>query len=115
MQDYMEQYPYLRQLYYVVKTAFDVHGLSDVFRGGFGSYSLFMMVVASIRHNPHPRNDAAGGLINFLKFWCDFDTRKHGISIEPIEVFDKASYPIMTDTTKSKIKVSQWIMLPTSV
>ena len=83
MQDYMEQYPYLRQLYYVVKTMFDVRGLSDVFRGGFGSYSLFMMVVASIRHNPHPRNDAAGALMNFLKFWCDFDTSKHGISLDP--------------------------------
>lgn len=107
MQDYMEQYPYLRQLYYVIKTAFDVRGLSDVFRGGFGSYSLFMMVVASIKHNPHPRNDAAGGLINFLKFWRDFDTREHGISIEPVEVFPKGAPPVMTDTIKAKLKVRQ--------
>lgn len=107
MQDYLEQYPYLRQLYYVVKTIFDVRGLSDVFRGGFGSYSLFMMIVASIRHNPHPRNDAAGGFINFLKFWRDFDTRKHAISIEPVELFDKNSFVIRTDTIDSKVKVSQ--------
>ncbi|CAO2654164.1 Nn.00g108970.m01.CDS01 [Neocucurbitaria sp. VM-36] len=112
MQDYMEQYPYLRQLYSVVKTMFDVRGLSDVFRGGFGSYSLFMMVVASIRHNPHARNDAAGALINFLKFWRDFDTRKHGISIDPVEVFDKGSPLIMTDTTKAKIKQGTAQRLP---
>ncbi|KAH7349104.1 hypothetical protein BKA66DRAFT_575997 [Pyrenochaeta sp. MPI-SDFR-AT-0127] len=112
MQGYMEQYPYLRQLYYVIRTMFDVRGLSDVFRGGFGSYSLFMMVVASIRHNPHPRNDAAGGLINFLKFWRDFDTKERGVSIEPVEFFDKASHPVITDTIKSKIEEGTTKLLP---
>ena len=107
MQDYMEEYPYLRQLYSVVKTLFDVRGLSDVFRGGFGSYSLFMMIVASIRHNPHPRNDAAGGLINFLKFWRDLDTTKWGVSIEPAELFDKHLHAIRTDTIEAKVKVSR--------
>jgi non-canonical poly(A) RNA polymerase PAPD5/7 len=105
MQGYMEQYPYLRQLYFVVKTIFDVRGLSDVFRGGFGSYTLFMMVIASIRHNPHPRNDAAGGLINFLKFYRDFPTAKKGISIEPVLLFDKKDVAVMTDTAKAKIEV----------
>ena len=106
MLGYMEEYPYLRQLYYVVKTTFDVRGLSDVFRGGFGSYSLFMMIVASIRHNPHPRGDAAGGLINFLQFWRNFDTDKQAVSIEPVLLFDKASQPVLTDTVKSKLEVS---------
>jgi non-canonical poly(A) RNA polymerase PAPD5/7 len=104
MQGYMEEYPYLCQLYYVVKTIFDVRGLSDVFRGGFGSYSLFMMLVASLKHAPHPRKDAAGGLINFLKFWRDFDTRKQGISIEPALLFDKAEEQIATDTVKQKLR-----------
>jgi non-canonical poly(A) RNA polymerase PAPD5/7 len=105
MQGYMDEYPYLRQLYYVVKTMFDVRGLSDVFRGGFGSYSLFMMVVASLKHAPHPRDDAAGGLINFLRFWRDFDTRKRGISIEPAFLFDKAEHQVVTDKVKQKIEV----------
>ena len=105
MRDYMVEYPYLRQLYYVVKTIFDVRGLSDVFRGGFGSYSIFMMIVASLRHSPHPRNDAAGGLINFFKFWSSYDTKTKGISIEPTYLFDKASEPVMGDKIKSKIEV----------
>lgn len=105
MEGYMKQYPYLRQLYFVIKTIFDVRGLSDVFRGGFGSYSLFMMIVASIRHNPHPRNDAAGGLINFLKFYRDFPTTKQGISIEPVLLFDKQDIAVLTDTVKAKIEV----------
>ncbi|KAF1945634.1 hypothetical protein EJ02DRAFT_34877 [Clathrospora elynae] len=112
MQGYMEQYPYLRQLYYVVKTMFDVRGLSDVFRGGFGSYSLFMMIVASIKHHPHPRKDAAGALVNFLKFWRDFDTTKQGISIEPLFLFNKADQPVVTDTVKSKLEEGTTRPLP---
>lgn len=109
MKGYMAQYPYLCQLYFVVKTMFDVRGLSDVFRGGFGSYSLFMMIVASIRHNPHPRKDAAGGLINFLKFYRSFRTEKLGISIEPVWLFDKSDQPVITDTVKHKLEVDSTI------
>lgn len=105
MQGYMEQYPYLRQLYLVVKTMFDVRGLADVFRGGFGSYTLFMMIVASIKHKPHPRNDAAGGLFNFMRFYRDFDTTKEGLSIEPVATFNKAEEPVMPAGAKAKLDV----------
>ncbi|KAH9861870.1 hypothetical protein J1614_011623, partial [Plenodomus biglobosus] len=101
---YMEKYPYLHTLFTVIKTIFDIRGLSDVFRGGFGSYSLFMMIVASIQQSPHPPNDAAGGLINFLRFWRDFDTTKHGISIEPAEIFDKSTVAVLTRKTAYKIE-----------
>jgi non-canonical poly(A) RNA polymerase PAPD5/7 len=105
MEGYMEQYPYLRQLYFVVKTMFDVRGLTDVFRGGFGSYTLFMMVVASIRHRPHARNNAAGGLINFLKFYRSFDTTKKGLSIEPVWMFDKGEQAVLSGKTKAMLNV----------
>lgn len=107
IQDYMHEYPYLRPLYSVVKTIFDIRGLSDVFRGGFGSYSIFMMLVASLRHNPHPRNDAAGGLVNFFSFWKDFNTRSHGISLEPAYIFDKGSELVMSDTVRKKLEVKR--------
>jgi non-canonical poly(A) RNA polymerase PAPD5/7 len=105
VKDYMEQYPYLRPLFYVVKTIFDVRGLTDVFRGGFGSYTIFMMLVASIRHNPHPRNDAAGGLINFLNFYRDFDTTEKGLSIEPVRQFPKGEDSVVTRKARTKLKV----------
>jgi non-canonical poly(A) RNA polymerase PAPD5/7 len=105
MTGYMEQYPYLRQLYCVVKTMFDVRGLSDVFRGGFGSYSLFMMVVASIKHSPNPRKDAAGGLINFLRLYQKLNTEKWGISIEPVWLFDKTENFVITEKTRAKMQV----------
>jgi non-canonical poly(A) RNA polymerase PAPD5/7 len=105
MKGYMEDYPYLRQLYFVVKTMFDVRGLNDVFRGGFGSYSIFMMLVASIKHMPHRRNDAAGALINFLKFYRNFNTQKQGISIEPPFLFDKTKEAVMSNKIKAKLEV----------
>jgi non-canonical poly(A) RNA polymerase PAPD5/7 len=105
MQGYMDEIPYLRELYWVVKTIFDTRGLSDVFRGGFGSYSLFMMVVASIKHAPEPPKDSAHALLNFLRFWGSFDTTKQGISIEPAFFYDKAEYPVLTDTQRAKLKV----------
>lgn len=105
MQQYMGEYPYLRELYSVVKTTFDVRGLSDVFRGGFGSYSIFMMIVASLRHMPNKRRDGAGGLLHFLRFWSEFDTESKGISIEPALLFDKSEELVMTPRARQKILV----------
>jgi non-canonical poly(A) RNA polymerase PAPD5/7 len=101
---YTTQYPYLRSLYSVVKTMLDVRGLTDVFRGGFGSYTLFMMIVASIRHKTPPRNDAAGGLLNFMRFYRGFDTSEKGLSIEPVCTFDKKTEPVLTDTAKHQLE-----------
>ncbi|KAF2853665.1 hypothetical protein T440DRAFT_443296 [Plenodomus tracheiphilus IPT5] len=112
MQRYMDDIPYLVTLFTVVKTIFDIRGLSDVFRGGFGSYSLFMMIVASIQQSPNQRNDAAGGLLNFLKFWRDFDTTKNGISIEPVELFDKTSVAVMSPKARAQIENGRAKPLP---
>ncbi|KAE8839758.1 hypothetical protein PTNB73_04169 [Pyrenophora teres f. teres] len=112
MAKYMQEIPYLQKLYSVVKTILNVRGLSDVFRGGFGSYSLFMMVVASIKHMPHPRNDAAGALMNFLQFWAELDTKTKGVSIKPVEFFDKIAYPVRTDTANAQIKNGEIKPLP---
>lgn len=103
---YMEEYPHIRQVYPVVKTIFEQRGLSDVFLGGFGSYSIFMMLVASLQNQLNQRQDAAGALINFLYYWAYFDTREHGVSIDPPEYFDKKKNPVFTDTVVAKIAVS---------
>ncbi|CAI9637557.1 hypothetical protein GT037_008558 [Alternaria burnsii] len=112
MQGYMDEIPYLRELYCVVKTIFNTRGLSDVFRGGFGTYPLFMMVVASIKHSPSPPGDSARALLNFLHFWGNFNTAKRGISIEPAYFYDKAEYPVLTDVQKAKWKNGKLDPLP---
>ncbi|KAG9190404.1 non-canonical poly(A) RNA polymerase PAPD5/7 [Alternaria panax] len=112
MHGYMDEIPYLRELYWVVKTVFDIRGLSDVFRGGLGSYSLFMMVVASIKHAPEPPKDSAQALLNFLYFWGNFDTTKQGVSIEPAYLYDKVEHPVLTDTQRAKLKNDEIKPLP---
>ncbi|OCL11532.1 hypothetical protein AOQ84DRAFT_335749 [Glonium stellatum] len=100
---YVEQYPGLRELFTTLKVMFDVRGLSDVFRGGLGSYSIFMMAVASLVHAPHVQsNDLSQRLLTFLNFWSTFDTYKFGLSIEPAEMFAKNSKLI---ATKAQLKI----------
>ena len=106
IQRYITEYDYLPQLYSVIKATLDIRGLSDVFRGGVGSYSLFMMIVASLKHKPHPRNDAAGALTFFLRFWGSFRAEEHGVSIEPVEFFDKSEQLVMHAKAIGHIEVS---------
>lgn len=106
MQRYMEEFPYLRQVYSVIKATLDVRGLTNVFRGCIGSYSLFMMIAASLKHHPSPINDGAGALMNFLTFWGSFEADQHGLSIEPPEYLSKIN-PIMNEAAMGKINVSR--------
>jgi non-canonical poly(A) RNA polymerase PAPD5/7 len=108
MRRYMKTFPYLRETYTLIRTIFDTRGLSDVFRGGFGSYSIFMMLVAALVHNPPKRPDPASALFRFLQFWSEFDPASKGISIEPPEFFDKKAHPVLPPKTQSEITVSQY-------
>ncbi|KAL6707565.1 hypothetical protein ACN47E_003914 [Coniothyrium glycines] len=112
IQGYLDEYAYLRQLFFVVKATLDVRGLSDVFRGGIGSYSLFMMLVASIKHSPQPPKDAASALLGFLKFYRDFPYHDKAISIEPVCLLDKVSEPILTSALKTKRESGELNPLP---
>ncbi|KAF3033026.1 hypothetical protein E8E12_001812 [Didymella heteroderae] len=110
-QRYLEEYPYLKEIYSVVKATLDIRGLSDVFRGGVGSYSLFMMIVASLKHRPSIRNDATGALLNFLDFWGNFKSSEHGLSIEPPEYLAKTS-PIMSGAAMGNMEKGKRAPLP---
>ncbi|UPX09446.1 Polynucleotide adenylyltransferase [Ascochyta rabiei] len=112
MQRYMTEYSYLPQLYSVVKAILDIRGLSDVFRGGIGSYSLFMMVVASLKHKPYPGNRVGGALTFFLRFWSSFKTKGLGVSIEPPEFFDKSQQVVMHAKATSHIEEGHTPPLP---
>lgn len=105
MERYMTEYSQLPQLYSVIKATLDMRGLSDVFRGGIGSYSIFMMIVASLKHRPHPEDNAGGSLYFFLRFWRDFKAEEHGVSIEPLEFFKKSEQAVMHAKAMSHIEV----------
>lgn len=103
IQRYQEEYPYLNAVYSVMKAALDVRGLSDVFQGGVGSYPLFMMVVASLKHRQNGCNDAQTALLNFLDFWGNFESSQHGLSIEPPKYLAKDN-PIMSGPAMAKVR-----------
>lgn len=104
VQKYLEEYPGLQELYTVIKVIFDLRGLQDVFRGGFGSYSMFMMIVASLKMNPELQSASLGEkLMGFLSFWANFDTYKNGISIEPPELFPKGTRKFVTKSVQEKM------------
>ncbi|KAF2478017.1 uncharacterized protein BDR25DRAFT_250510 [Lindgomyces ingoldianus] len=103
IQKYTEEYPYLPEVYSVVKAMLDIRGLTDVFRGGFGAYSIFMMIVAAFLHSGPPGHNAGTGVCRFLRFWGHFDTSTKGISIEPPTLFSKDTETIMSKKAKAKI------------
>ncbi|KAF2807929.1 uncharacterized protein BDZ99DRAFT_464826 [Mytilinidion resinicola] len=101
---YLAEHPGLKELIAVLKVLFDIRGISDVFRGGLGSYSVFMMAVASIKLGPQGTStDLGQRLLNFLSFWAKFDTYTTGVSIEPAEVFPKTSRTIITVKQKKNL------------
>src|SRR5262249_44026224 len=94
MQGYLSKYKDLAALFSVVKIMFDIRGLLDVFRGGLGSYSLFMMVVASLelwgqrnhwtgagdpfkvkqKYGSYQNSSVGAKLLHFLEFYAAFDS-----------------------------------------
>lgn len=105
IQRYVQEYSYLPQLYSVIKATLDVRGLTDVYRGGVGSYSLLMMIVTSLKHRVNVRKDAAGGLQNFLHFWAHFDTTKYGLNVDPPDDFLKSEQAITSKNPKVQTEV----------
>jgi non-canonical poly(A) RNA polymerase PAPD5/7 len=105
IQRYQEEYPFINEVYSVLKATLDVRGLSDVFKGGVGSYPLFMMLVACLKHRPSACNDAQSALLGFLAFWGTFKAQKHGISIEPPEFLANTS-PVMSGAAMGNVEVS---------
>jgi non-canonical poly(A) RNA polymerase PAPD5/7 len=88
-------------LYAILKTALDMRGLNDVFRGGLGSYSLFMLIrmasekareyaVANATAPPSEADLARSDLMEFLRFYGTFlDTYGYGITVDPPRIFKK--------------------------
>lgn len=87
---YLTEIPSLGAVYTLVRTMLEVRRLSDVFAGGLGSYSIFMMIVASLKHDARLRpDDAARSLLSFLDFYSKLDTYKVAVSVDPPTFFNK--------------------------
>lgn len=88
---YLSELPSLRPLYIVLRYSLEIRGLTTVFEGGLGSYSLLMMIVTALKHSSgtFDANDLAGQLLYILHFYGSADLYKSGFSANPPRVFHK--------------------------
>jgi non-canonical poly(A) RNA polymerase PAPD5/7 len=97
IQKYMDMYPGIGEVFTVMRTILDIRGLNDVFRGGLGSYSMFMLIAAVYRTGQVSASSSLGHqFLGVLKYWSEFDTYNYGACLEPPEIFVKgAKKPII--------------------
>lgn len=90
---YLAEFPELKGLFLLLKATLNLRNLSDPWFGGVGSYTLFMMCVAALKHaskrQPRKIHSPAHSLLYTLDFWGKFDTHREGLSIEPFTKFRK--------------------------
>lgn len=109
---YLSEYPTLRPIYMILRFALEIRHLTTVFEGGFGSYTILMMIVnalkhASILHSPGhdaTRYDLATHLFWVLDFYAAADLRKNGYSPDPPRVFPKVVNPKKLNTKSDPLK-----------
>ncbi|KIW05487.1 uncharacterized protein PV09_03371 [Verruconis gallopava] len=100
IQNYLEKKPHLFDLYAVLKATLDLRGLSDVFRGGLGSYNILIMILAALDlYKPTKMTDHTQlsemhklgfDLLFVLKFYGTIlDTYKYAVSANPFEITPK--------------------------
>ncbi|KAK7561073.1 hypothetical protein IWX50DRAFT_138105 [Phyllosticta citricarpa] len=92
MSKYMREIPHIRTVYALLRRTLAIRGLADVFNGGIGSYTLFYMIVAALKHGPEPiPNSPSEILLHVLSFYTMFDSDRNWISIDPPQISEKTS------------------------
>lgn len=90
---YLSEFPTLRPLYILLRSALQIRGLNNVFNGGLGSYPLLMMIVYALKRcctSFSRSDDIASQLLYTLKFYSEADLYTDGFSLNPVPtVFDK--------------------------
>ncbi|KAL1311030.1 hypothetical protein AAFC00_001247 [Neodothiora populina] len=98
---YLAEFPTLKPLYLLVRTIFHMRRLTDVWDGGMASYSIFMMTVASLKHQKNAHDPLVKQLVAFMDFFASFDVYKAGLSIEPPMLFVKKWRDVPQTPTQS--------------
>ncbi|KAH0285797.1 hypothetical protein M436DRAFT_49763 [Aureobasidium namibiae CBS 147.97] len=106
---YLAEYSTLEPVFMVLKTTLHLRNLSDPWYGGVGSYTLFMMCVAALKHSDAQQQEKqeqeqnsnnalyhslkqrslSHDFLHTLNFWGNIDTTKVAVSVDPFAVFAK--------------------------
>ena len=85
---FQSEFPELRPLYHIIRDYLRREGLTDVYKGGLGSYSIFMMIVAFLKLRSSGRG-LGYQLIEFLEFYSSLDTARYALTITPSAIVEK--------------------------
>ena len=88
---FLAEFPTLRPLYILFRSALHLRQLNIVFEGGLGSYSVLIMIVNALKHasGQYARDDLVGHFLHVLDFYSTADLYKHGFSPDPPRIFPK--------------------------
>ena len=85
---FQSEFPELRLLYYTIKEFLRREGLANVYKGGLGSYPIFIMIVAFLKLRS-TRKGLGYQLIEFLDFYSSFNTVRYALTITPPGIVTK--------------------------
>ena len=88
---FLAEFPTLRPLYVLFRSALHLRQLNIVFEGGLGSYSVLIMIVNALKHasGQYAQDDLVGHFLHVLDFYSTADLYKHGFSPDPPRIFPK--------------------------
>ena len=88
---YLSEFPSLRPLYILIRHFLEIRDLTAVFRGGLGSYTILMMIVAALKHSRgvYSPVDLGGQLLHVLEFYGNANLYENGFSVDPPRTFKK--------------------------
>ena len=88
---YLSEFPSLRPLYILIRHFLEIRDLTAVSRGGLGSYTILMMIVAALKHSrgEFPPDDLGGQLLHVLDFYGNANLYETGFSVDPPRTFTK--------------------------
>lgn len=88
---YLSEFPSLRPLYILIRHFLEIRDLTAVSRGGLGSYTIFMMIVAALKHSrgEFSPDDLGGQLLHVLDFYGNANLYESGFSVDPPRTFKK--------------------------
>ena len=87
---YLDEYPHLKTIFLIVRTAMEARDLLWPHGGGIGSYPLLTMIVAFFKICPNSGCSNVGATLKeFFDFYAEFNTRIFGITLDPPSTFKK--------------------------
>lgn len=88
---YLDEFRSLRPLYILIRHFLEIRDLTAVSRGGLGSYTILMMIVAALKHSggEFSPDDLGGQLLHVLNFYGDTNLCDFGFAVEPPRIFNK--------------------------